>query len=302
MADGTDLDAALDELFATPPEGFTAARNALAKALKAEKRKAEADEVTALRKPGRLVWALNQLGLENDDALDPLLAAADDVRTGGGDDFREAVSDLRDAVGTAAAAAVKRLDPPRTTDRADLAQALLAIVADDDATADLADGRLVDVPAPDAFGLGLSAPAAPKAKAEPKPKAKPKPGPASAGAAERPPDQLAIKRAAKRQKEAAKEADAADRALARAEKALDAEAEALARADTELTEAKEVVAEAEAALADAKTQLETAVATAAEAVESQERAAVVLAEAQARADEAAGELEEATAASEELGG
>ena len=297
MADGIDLDRALDELFATPPEGFTAARNALAKALKAEKRKDEADEVTALRKPGRLVWALNQLGLDEDDALEALLEAADDVRNGGGDDFREAVAELRDAVGTAASAAAKRLDPPRTTDRADLAQALLAIVADDDAVSDLADGRLVDVPAPDAFGLGLPAPATPKAKPKPKPKAKPK----AAGEADRPPDQLAIKRAAKRQKEAAKEADAADRALARAEKAVDAEADALAQADTDLAEAKRAVEDAEAALADAKAQLEAAVSAAAEAVDTQERAAAALAEAQARADDAAAELEEATAEVDALG-
>src|SRR5689334_21567468 len=130
MADPTDLDSALDELFATPPEGFTAARNALAKALKAEQRKADADEVTALRKPGRLVWALNQLALDEDDTLEPLLEAAEVVREGGGEDFREAVAELREAVGAAASAAAKRLDPPRTTDRADLAQALLAIVAD----------------------------------------------------------------------------------------------------------------------------------------------------------------------------
>ena len=100
MAEGTDLDEALDELYGTPPEGFTAARNALAKALKAEKRRDDADEVTALRKPNRLVWALNQLGLgSDDDALEPLLEAADLVRDGGGDDLREAIADLREAVG-----------------------------------------------------------------------------------------------------------------------------------------------------------------------------------------------------------
>jgi hypothetical protein len=296
MADPTDLDSALDELFATPPEGFTAARNALAKALRAEKRKDEADEVTALRKPNRLVWALNQLALEEDDALEPLVEAAEAVRDGGGDDFREAVAELRDAVGAAASAAAQRLDPPRTTDRANLDQSLLAVVADDAATDELERGRLVDVPAPDAFGLGPAVTATPKAKPKParkKPIAQPE-------GAEHPPDQLAVKRAAKRQKEAAKAADAADRVAARAQKALDAHAEALARADADLAEAKAAVEEAEATLADAKAQLESASATAAQAVDDQERAAAALADAHAVAGEAAEELEQADAELEAL--
>lgn len=66
----------------------------------------------------------------------------------------------------AAVAASARLDMT-PTDRADLAAALHAVVADEEATAELARGRLLDVPGPDDFGLGLRAPAtkpaAPKA-------------------------------------------------------------------------------------------------------------------------------------------
>ncbi|HYF46103.1 MAG TPA: hypothetical protein VD926_07825 [Acidimicrobiales bacterium] len=300
MAEGIDLEAALDELYATPPEGFTAARNALAKALRAEKRPDEAESVGALRKPGRLVWALNQLGLEDDDALEPLLEAADLVRNGGGDDLREAIADLREAVGDAAAAAARRLDPPRTTDRADLAQALLAIVADEDATDELGQGRLEDVPAPDAFGLGPSLPSAPKPASKPKP-ARKKPVKQPEGA-ERPPDQLAIKRATKRHKEAAKANDAAERALARAEKAVDDQADDLAQADADLADAKEAVEAAEAALAEARSQLEEATAAAAQAVDAQERAAGQLAEARSRAAEAAEELEAAQAELDDVSG
>jgi len=299
MAEGIDLDTALDELYATPPEGFTAARNAVAKALRAEKRRDEAESVAKLRKPGRLVWALNQLGLEDDDALDPLLEAADLVRHGGGGDLREAIADLREAVGEAAAAAARRLDPPRTTDRAELAQALLAIVADEEATAELEQGRLDDVPAPDAFGFGASVPS-PKDTPKRKP-ARKKPVEQPEGA-QRPPDQLAIKRATKHRKEAAKAADAAERKRARAEKAVEEEAEELAAADTELADATEAVEAAEAALADARRELERAAAAAATAVDAQERAAAALADARAEAEVAAQELEEAQAELDRLGG
>lgn len=304
VTDGTDLKTALDELYATSPEGFTAARNALVKALKAEGRRPDADQVAALRKPGRLVWALNQLALTDDEALDPLLEAAEVVRDGEADDFKEAVAELRDAVNAAATAAARRFDVPRTSDKADLASALLAVVADEDAVFDLSDGRLDDVPAPDAFGLGVSAPAPSRPKPKPAPKAKPKTKASAKAAepAERPPDQLAIRRATKRQKQAAKQVDAADRQLARAEKALAADAEALEVADEELAAAKDAVTEAEAALDAARKALDAAERASANAVDAQERSAAAVGDAQAKAEEAAAELEEATAELDELGG
>ena len=286
MADDVDLDRALDELFATPPEDFVAARNGLAKALKAAGQKDDAAEVTALRKPTRLVWAVDQLALTDDPTLAPLLEAAEAVREGGGDDLREAIGDLREAVNAAASAAAGRLET-RPTDRADLAAALLAVVADEDATDDLTRGRLLEVPAPDAFGLGLAAPV---------PRATPRKAPAKAKAApsDRPPDQLAIRRATKRQKEAAKEADAANRALARAEKAADAEDEALEDADEESARATSAVREAEAELAQAQADLERAEDATAQAVDARDRAATLLAEAHERAEAAAAELDEAS--------
>jgi hypothetical protein len=293
VTDGTNLDEAVDELYATPPEGFTAARNALVKALKAEGRRPDADAIAALRKPGRLVWALNQLALADDESLEPLLEAAEQVRDGGAEDFREAVADLREAVNAAATAAARRFDVPRTSDKADLAAALLAIVADEHAVLDLTAGHLDDVPAPDAFGFGAAMPAPSRPKPKPKPKSK---SPAKAAEpAERPPDQLAIRRATKRQKEAAKQADAADRVLARAEKALAADAEALATADEELAAAKDAVTEAEAALAAAREALDRAEQASAQAIDAQERSAAAVGDAEATSEEAAAELEAATA-------
>lgn len=291
MADDLDVEEALDALYATPPEDFTAARNGLAKALKAAGRKEEAAGVTALRKPNRLVWALDQLALDDDPTLAPLLEAVEIVRDGGGEDLKAAVADLREAVAVAARSAAGRLDPKRPTDRPELAAALNAVVADAQGAELLASGRLLEVPAPDAFALGPSLPA-PPAKKKPAPKARPKAGPKADAAP--PVDQLAVRRAEKRRQEAAKADDSAQRALARAEKAAAAEGEAVQAADAERADAADALAAAEAALATAQAELDRAVAAGTAAAESQERAAAALAEAQERADATAAELDAAT--------
>jgi flagellar biosynthesis GTPase FlhF len=51
----------IEALFALPLAEFTAARNALASALRKQKRTAEAAEVKALPKPSATAWAVNQL-------------------------------------------------------------------------------------------------------------------------------------------------------------------------------------------------------------------------------------------------
>ncbi|HUZ30395.1 MAG TPA: hypothetical protein VMU90_14200 [Solirubrobacteraceae bacterium] len=49
------------DLYGLPLEQFTEQRNALAKALRREKRRDEAQEVSKLRKPSVAAWAVNQL-------------------------------------------------------------------------------------------------------------------------------------------------------------------------------------------------------------------------------------------------
>jgi hypothetical protein len=292
-----DVQAALDELFATPPEEFVAARNALVKALKADEHAAEARYVGTLRKPNRLVWALNQLALTGHDSLSELLDAAEEVRDGGGGDMKAAMAELREAVNAAATAATARFDPARVSDRADLAQALSALVGDEEAMLELAEGRLQDLAPTDAlFGLTPAPPAKPKPKPKPKPKAAPK------DEAAPPVDQLAVRRATKKQKEAAKADDTAQRALARAEKALAGDRGALEQADGDLTAAKDELAAAEAAVEAAQKALAKAEQVAAKAVDAQERSAATLADAQAKADATAAALAEATAELEGLGG
>jgi hypothetical protein len=58
--------AEVDELYRLPLSEFTAARNDLARKLKAEGRTEEADEVKALRKPTVAIWLVNRLAQERE--------------------------------------------------------------------------------------------------------------------------------------------------------------------------------------------------------------------------------------------
>src|SRR4051794_33762768 len=57
MADDPEV----DSLLTVPPDEFVAARNALAKSLRAAGRKQEAAAVAALRRPTAVDWALNMV-------------------------------------------------------------------------------------------------------------------------------------------------------------------------------------------------------------------------------------------------
>ena len=94
-----------DELYALPADEFTAARDALAKRLRGEKRREEADEVKALRRPSVAAGAINRAVREH--GADDLLAAGEALReaheallSGDADAaaVREAMARERDAV------------------------------------------------------------------------------------------------------------------------------------------------------------------------------------------------------------
>src|SRR3954451_6494881 len=79
-------------LYGLPLEQFVPERDALAKRLRAEKRRDEADEIKALRKPSVAAWAVNQAVRSQPkaaralwDAGDALVAAQDDLLAGRGD-------------------------------------------------------------------------------------------------------------------------------------------------------------------------------------------------------------------------
>ncbi len=97
------LEREIAELYGLPHEGWTAARNALAKRLSGEGRKADAATVLALRKPSLSVSAVNQLFRSEGERMEELLAAGKRARAAqgqavagrGADAFREALGGAR---------------------------------------------------------------------------------------------------------------------------------------------------------------------------------------------------------------
>jgi len=73
-------DAALQRLYAVPPEEFVAVRNALAKELVQAGNRKTAEEVKSLRKPTVVVWALNRVARDHRDGVEALLDAGERLR------------------------------------------------------------------------------------------------------------------------------------------------------------------------------------------------------------------------------
>jgi hypothetical protein len=270
----TDLDAALDELYRLPPSEFVAARNALAKELRAEKRRDEAQTVTARRRPSPAAWALNQLVLGGGDAFGPVGAAVGAVREPPGGDLRGAMGDLRDAIGQAAEIAAERSG----LGVGDLAAALQAVVSDDEALTALTSGRLTEVPTAGASGFGMAVaaggPSPKRGRAAPssgRQKTEPTGEDESAGAARH---RLAreARAAARAERQAAREARAAAD-------------EALARVRSRLEEAEAAYHAAEERHRAARAAVEEALAVQAAAVEKEKEAEA----AASAAEEAAGD-------------
>jgi hypothetical protein len=96
----------ISELADVPPEDFIAARDALAKELKAEGKVSESAEVKKLRKPTVPVWIAEQVGRHHGDAVDALretsraVASAQEaaITSGDRDALRAATAARRDAV------------------------------------------------------------------------------------------------------------------------------------------------------------------------------------------------------------
>ena len=106
-----------DQLYALAAEEFTAARDALAKRLKAAGDKETAAAVKQLARPTVAAWALNQLPRRHPEAVTALLDAGAELRRA----QRRAMSGITDA-GMASASAVRR---EAVMDAARLAAAIL---------------------------------------------------------------------------------------------------------------------------------------------------------------------------------
>jgi hypothetical protein len=135
----------VDELYRAPFDEFIARRDALAKELRKDGKRDEADHVRRLKKPALSAWALNQLP---SDAIEGLLGAGAALRQArGGDTLRDATRDERAAVEDLAsqATALLRQAGHTVTDKTagEIRDTLHAAALDEDARAELAAGRVV---------------------------------------------------------------------------------------------------------------------------------------------------------------
>jgi hypothetical protein len=155
----------LDELYALPPAEFVAARDALAKRLKAEGDAEGAKEIKALRRPTAAAWAVNQLARNHAGALGELLELGERLRRAqakalsgrGAGMLKELLAERRASVERVARLAVRELGSGTAgaAQRDAIVATLEAALADPDAAAAVEAGRLSrELPAPAGFGLG----------------------------------------------------------------------------------------------------------------------------------------------------
>ena len=207
------LEEELDRLYALPLNEFTAARDELAKRLRADGERDLADEVKGLRKPTVAVWLVNQLAHEREMDVKRLLKAGEALgkAQASAKGFAEARSDEQHALERLASAAREAGVGPQAADRA--IQTLRAASLTDEGRDLLKRGRLTEELEPPGFEAlaGMPAPKRPKA-------AKPRP---------RPRKNPQLKKAQERVRKLKAEAE-------RAEREATAAAERLAKAETEL--------------------------------------------------------------------
>ena len=162
--DSPEVDRRIDELYESPPEDFTAARNALAKALRAEKLRDDAGHVAKLRRPTVAAWAVNQTVRRNRDRFDGLLAAGADVRRA----QRRALSGVKqsglreasrtrrtlvDELTALAATILTEHGASAESHRADIAATFDAVSTDEEA-ADIVGAARLAAPVPVSSGFG----------------------------------------------------------------------------------------------------------------------------------------------------
>jgi hypothetical protein len=141
---------AVDELYALPPEEFTAVRNERAKAAKAAGDKDLSQAIGKLRKPSSAAWLLNQMARHHAGELDQFLAVGAALREAQAELDADQLRDLSRkrhqvvaAVARQARALARRLgNPVSDTVEGEVEQTLRAALADPAAAAAVAGGSL----------------------------------------------------------------------------------------------------------------------------------------------------------------
>jgi hypothetical protein len=146
-----------DALFDVPPDEFVAARNALAKELRAAGERDVAAVVAKLKRPTATAHALNQVARRQPDLVDTALAARAALRSEsiGGGDVRAATTADRDATRAVvdAARVVLGRDDPAFAQR--VTATLLAAVVDEGVEEQLRAGRLASEQTSPGFGFDV---------------------------------------------------------------------------------------------------------------------------------------------------
>lgn len=170
-----------EQLYLLPPEEFTAARDAAAKAAKADPDVARS--LKALRRPSVAAWLVNRLVAEQPGLVDQLLdlgpALAAAQAQGDGDELRALGGQRRALVDAVVATAVELADRPVSAAvRDEVASTLEAGLSDPGAAGAVRSGRLVRALSYAGFGgvdldgavaVGGARPAAPQKKPTRKP-------------------------------------------------------------------------------------------------------------------------------------
>ena len=239
------LEAELDRLYDLPLNEFVGARDELAKQLRGDGRREEAEQIKGLRKPSVAAWLVNRLARERELDVQRLLNAGDTLRKAqveASEDFAEARRDEQRALQRLAERA-REIASREGTGQATVAQAtqtLRAASLTDEGRELLKRGRLTEELEPPGFeALTGLVPPQPRRKSRPKPKEEPKR-----------PSRAARQRAQKlrqAEKDAVAAARAAEREAERAEKeaAKLRERAVAARAKAEAARAERETAERE---------------------------------------------------------
>jgi hypothetical protein len=162
-----------EALLAVAPSDFVEERKRIARSLRDEGRREDADAVTALRKPPPVVLAANRAARDRPQAARAAAKAAERVaRTQVGSDpegYRAALAELDESLDLLAQVALAQLSlgGKRPTDSVTrrLRDLLRNAVADEEARADLSRGALRDEPGAAGFGafVGMAPPSGRKA-------------------------------------------------------------------------------------------------------------------------------------------
>ena len=184
--ESSELETAVVAVYRGPLEEFISRRDALAKELRAAKRREDADRVKALRKPSRTAWVLDNIVHEDPLVLDQLTAAIGAAQTvHSGADLRAALDNVRTAIRDVAAAGARvAIRAGQPIDASALVTAVHAVIGETSAFNDLRAGRLVEVPAGGGLdilsAITISVPSPPSIAPSSQPIAAPIPAPPNA--------------------------------------------------------------------------------------------------------------------------